>query len=408
LVDVAVRLSPVHDEAGAVVGVSALSREITVETRTRDELAASERMFRARFDQVGLPQGLISLSGRLISVNDAMCRLIDRRRDELEGAPLSAFHHPDDTAAGDERIAAMLRGDANAGTWERVLRARDGSAIPVLIHATVVTDTDGTPYGVATFLHDLRDLRTAEQALRASEARYRAITETAQEGIWAMNRSAWTLYANQKLADILGVPIDEFYRRPVPELVGPNNARFIAERIRTRAERGAEEYELPYPHPDGGMRMLRVSASPLHDDTGEPGSLAMISDVTSARRAERELQQRALRDELTGMANRALLTDRLERAISRGERSGSPVTVMMVDLDQFKLINDTWGHDAGDQLLVRVAQRLATAVRAEDTVARFGGDGFVVVCEDTCEDRGAPGTHPTTRGDWVGATGSHI
>ncbi|GAA1822898.1 PAS domain S-box protein [Planosporangium flavigriseum] len=513
LIDVALRVSPVRDESGTIVGMSSVARDVTAETHAKAELEASERLQRARFEQVRLPQALISMSGHLISVNDALCRLLDRRRDEMEGVALHGFHHPDDTGVGNSHIASMLRGEADSGTWERVLATRDGSAVPVLSHAAVLKDADGTPYGVATFLHDLRSLRDAEraltrtealfkalvlrasdaafvldadanltyvspaaisllgytpeamtgrlawdfihpedqpafqrvfdevattagrsvttqfrvldarggwrwmedvltnclddpdiagvisnlrdvtsrveaeQALRVSEARYRAIAETAQEGIWTTDSAGRTLYANQKLADILGIPLEEVYRRPVPDLMGAANESWIADRIRRRAERGAEEYELSYPHPDGGERVLRFSASPLRDDTGQSGSLAMIADVTSVRRAERELQQRALRDELTGLANRALLNDRLERAISRGARVSSPVTVIMVDLDQFKLINDTWGHEAGDRLLVCVGKRLVAAVRPEDTVARFGGDGFVIVCEDTDEAR---------------------
>jgi diguanylate cyclase (GGDEF)-like protein/PAS domain S-box-containing protein len=513
LVDVAVRLSPVRDEAGTIVGVSGLSRDITGELRAKEELARSERMFRARFDQVDLPQASISLSGHLISVNDALCLLLDRRRDELVGAPLHAFQHPNDTGAGDEHIAAMLRGDTDAGTWERILAARDGSAVPLLVQSAVLKDAAGTRYGVATFLHDLRSLRDAEraltrkealfealvlrgsdlalvldadakmiyvspaatallgydpgavtgrlawdfihpedidevqrvfddvattggrsdttrfrvldstgdwrwvediitnclddpdiggiisnlrdvssrveaeQALRESEARYRAIAETAQEGIWAADSTGRTLYANDKLAAILGVPLVEVYRQPPPDLLGPANSTWIAARLRDRAERGTEEYELSYPHSDGRERVLRFSTSPLRDDTGQAGSLAMIADVTGARRAERELQRRALRDELTGLANRALLNDRLERALARSARAEYPVAVVVADLDQFKLINDSWGHDAGDQILVRVAERLVAAVRAEDTVARFGGDSFVVVCEDTDEER---------------------
>jgi diguanylate cyclase (GGDEF)-like protein/PAS domain S-box-containing protein len=513
LVDVSLRLSPVRDEAGTIVGMSGLARDITAEARTRAEFAASERLFRARFDQVCLPQALMSLSGHLISVNDALCLLLDRQRDELDGAPLHTLHHPNDTGVGNEHIAAMLRGEADAGTWERILAARDGSAIPVLTQAAVLKDEDGNPYGVATFLHDLRSLRDAERALtrkealfealvlrgsdlalvldadgiliyvspaaiamlgydpgavtgrlawdfihpedlagvrrvfddvttaggrsdtsrfrvldaggnwrwvedvitnclddpdiagivsnlrdvgsrveaeRAlleSEARYRAIAETAQEGIWAVAPTGRTQYANNKLAAILGVPLGEVYRRAATDLLGPANSTLIASRMRRRAELGAEEYELSYPHPDGRARVLRFSASPLRDDTGQAGSLVMIADVTSARRAERELQRRALHDELTGLANRALLNDRLERALARSTRAEYPVAVVVADLDQFKLINESWGHDAGDQLLVCVAERLADAVRAEDTVARFGGDEFVVVCEDTDEVR---------------------
>jgi diguanylate cyclase (GGDEF)-like protein len=100
--------------------------------------------------------------------------------------------------------------------------------------------------------------------------------------------------------------------------------------------------------------------------------------------AQEELRRRALRDELTGLANRTLLGDRIDQALARAARAGnSPVAVIFADLDQFKLINDSWGHAAGDRLLVQVAKRLTDAAREADTVARFGGDEFVVVCEDT-------------------------
>ncbi|NJC74269.1 PAS domain S-box protein [Planosporangium thailandense] len=513
LVDVSLCLSPLRDEAGTIVGICGMARDITAEMRAKKDLAASERLFRARFEQTGVPQAVISGSGHLVNVNDALCRLFKRQRAELDGVPLSSFHHPNDTGAGDKHIAAMLRGEVDTASWERILAARDGSAVPVLIEAAVLKNEDGTPNGVATFLHDLRDLRAAERTLtrrealfqalilrasdialvldadanltyaspaviallgyapeqitgrsawdfvhpedlpdlrrvfdavaatggasdtilfrvldangawrwmehvltnclndpdiagiisnlrdvtarieaqrelRASEARYRAIAETAQEGIWTADPGGRTIYANDKLAEILGVPLKEIYQHPVPDLLGPGNAVLVASRRRCRAERGAEEYELSYPHPDGRDRVLRFSVSPLRDDTGQAGSLAMITDVTTARHAERELQRWALHDELTGLANRALLADRLEQAVARGTRTERPVAVIIADLDQFKLINDTWGHDAGDQLLKCVGQRLVAAVRAEDTVARFGGDSFVVVGEDTDEVR---------------------
>jgi diguanylate cyclase (GGDEF)-like protein/PAS domain S-box-containing protein len=509
LVDVAVRLSPVRNEDGRIIGVSGMSRDITAELRAKEKVAANERLLRARFEQVRVPQGFLSLTGQMMSVNDAMCDLVGRHRDELEGRQLSDFLYPSDPGEGDDQVAAMFRGEVEAATWERIIAAPDGSAIPMLVQGAVLRDADGAPTAIATFAHDLRGLRDAERALtrkealfealvlragdvalvldgagnmtyvspaaiamlgydpqevtgrlawdfihpedlpgvqrvfgeviamggrsevsvfrvrdstgtwrwiedvitnclddpdiggiisnlrdvtarveaeralHVSEARHRAIADTAQEGIWAADPAGRTVYANDKLADILGVPLDEIYQRRSPDVIGPANDAWIEARLTDCAQRGAEEYDLCYPHPDGRERVLRFSTSPLRDDVGHAGSLAMIADVTSARRAERELQRRALRDELTGLANRALLMDRLEHAVARSTRADHPVAVVVADLDQFKLINDSWGHDAGDRILVQVAERLTAAVRAEDTVARFGGDEFVVVCEDT-------------------------
>jgi diguanylate cyclase (GGDEF)-like protein len=107
----------------------------------------------------------------------------------------------------------------------------------------------------------------------------------------------------------------------------------------------------------------------------------MVSDVTEARQVERELRRAALHDSLTGLPNRALFLDRLDQALRRGHRTA----VLFLDLDHFKLVNDTLGHDVGDELLVAVAQRLSAGVRLQDTVARFGGDEFVVLAEDVDE-----------------------
>ena len=122
------------------------------------------------------------------------------------------------------------------------------------------------------------------------------------------------------------------------------------------------------------------------DDPDIGGIVCNGRDVTARVEAEEELRRRALRDELTGLANRTLLDDRIGQALARRARGEQcPVAVIFADLDQFKLINDSWGHDAGDRLLVQVAGRFSATVRPSDTVARFGGDEFVIVCEDTDE-----------------------
>jgi diguanylate cyclase (GGDEF)-like protein/PAS domain S-box-containing protein len=231
----------------------------------------------------------------------------------------------------------------------------------------------------------------ADRALGASEARYRAryrvVAETADEGIWAVTLTGETLYANARTSELLG--LGEGWPRDLGALerVDPRAAAELRRRLAVRHARGPERYEITYAHPDGRERCLRVSAAPLRQaDDGVEGSLGMISDITAVREAEQELREAALRDSLTGLPNRPLLTDRLTHALAR---PGSVTSVLLIDLDDFKLVNDSRGHDVGDQLLVAVAARLTATARPHDTVARFGGDEFVVVCEQASGSQAA-------------------
>jgi diguanylate cyclase (GGDEF)-like protein len=135
---------------------------------------------------------------------------------------------------------------------------------------------------------------------------------------------------------------------------------------------------------DGSTFPADISLAPL-EIAGEPFVVATVADETEHRRSSEELFHRAVHDPLTGLANRVLLVDRLIQALARADRRARDVGVLYVDLDGFKAVNDTWHHAVGDEVLRIAADRLAQVVRPEDTVARFGGDEFVVLCEELAD-----------------------
>jgi diguanylate cyclase (GGDEF)-like protein/PAS domain S-box-containing protein len=212
----------------------------------------------------------------------------------------------------------------------------------------------------------------------------RAIAETALEGILAVSPEGDVLFATRRLAEILGQPMDEVYSRGAQAVFAPTEAALAARRLLRRSSAaGPERSDLLYPHPDGTERVLHVSAGGLSTADGKPlGALAMVSDVTEQRAAEETLRRQATHDALTGLPNRLLFVDRLETAAARQERAeGAGIAVLFLDLDDFKEVNDTHGHETGDRVLAAVADRVARAVRSADTVARLGGDEFAVICE---------------------------
>lgn len=283
--------------------------------------------------------------------------------------------HPADVPRVAEVLQRVL---AEPRRTERfVLRLRDSEGRWRWTEETVTNCLDDPDIrGLVANLRDITEQVQTEDALRLSEALHRAMVETAQEGILAMAPDGTTTFANETAAQILGRSLDEMYGGDTLALLGLPGW-----------ECGSGRFEVTYRHPDGRERILEGTVSPLNSPAPEPlGSLVMVSDVTEARRVELTLRRQALHDSLTGLPNRYLFLDRLETAAARQQRSeGRGTAVLYLDLDGFKPVNDGHGHDVGDGLLQEVAERLAGAVRATDTVGRLGGDEFAIICEDTDE-----------------------
>jgi diguanylate cyclase (GGDEF)-like protein len=185
---------------------------------------------------------------------------------------------------------------------------------------------------------------------------------------------------------LLGYTLEGVYEMRHFEVADDAARAELRLRAHTRQAEGAGCYELPYVRPDGTTVVLRISASPLYEDGKHLGSFAMVADVTAERDAERELRKRATTDSLTGLVNRPYLLEKLQQELDRAaEVRGRSVAVLVADIDQFKLVNDTLGHAAGDELLIEVSRRWEAALRPTDVLARFGGDEFVVLCEDAQE-----------------------
>jgi diguanylate cyclase (GGDEF)-like protein/PAS domain S-box-containing protein len=228
---------------------------------------------------------------------------------------------------------------------------------------------------------DVAERGALEEALRDSEALHRSNEETDQEGIWLMDDTGQSLFANSSLATILGRSPEQIEQLNVFEVVDPEARAEAGRRLRSRRFAGHELYEIRFVRGDGDRRWASVSASPLVVKGEYVGSLLMVSDITERKRIDAELERRAMYDDLTGLPNRALLHDRLRQALSRREAAHF-VGVFFIDLDDFKEVNDSYGHAAGDEALRLVGNRLRTLVRDEDTLARMAGDEFVIVVPD--------------------------
>lgn len=228
-------------------------------------------------------------------------------------------------------------------------------------------------------------------SLEKSEARFRSVVQKSSDMVCIVNDSGRIQYASPAVETVLGYSAAELLGRPIAEYIHPDDVsgeeggfrRFVA-------STGGKRLSLfRVLHCDGGVRSVEVAVNDLLEDHAVQGVVFNLRDVTDRVALEEQLKYQAFHDPLTGLANRALLRNRAGQALVRANSRGMRVALFLLDLDGFKLVNDTLGHGAGDRLLVAVGGRLVAALRPGDTVARLGGDEFAMLVEETEEQTAA-------------------
>lgn len=232
--------------------------------------------------------------------------------------------------------------------------------------------------------------QSAQQALLASEQRSRQIIDSAADAFIGMDAQGFITAWNLAAEVVFGWSLAEALGRSVSETIVPSQhreahqqglARFLAH---GKARVLGQRLELPALHRDGREFPIEITLWSLEEHESW-SFFAFAHDISERKAAEQGLEHRALHDALTGLPNRALVLERLQMCLSKSEEHSVGVTVLFIDLDYFKRINDSFGHDAGDQVLITVAQRLQRAMRQHDIVARLAGDEFVIICPEVAD-----------------------
>jgi diguanylate cyclase (GGDEF)-like protein/PAS domain S-box-containing protein len=229
----------------------------------------------------------------------------------------------------------------------------------------------------------------ADQSARQTGERFRVAFDSGIFGMSMMEPGGRFLRVNRALCELLGYTEQELLRRTFADVIYPEDVDRMMSELQALLDGAVEVHETEerYRHRDGSVVWVQLGIKPVRDEQDRVEYfLCQISDITARKRFEQELAHWALHDALTGLPNRRLFSDRVAHHVARLKRHPRPLAVLFVDLDRFKLVNDTMGHAIGDAVLVDAAGRLTEAVRTEDTVARFGGDEFTIVCEDADED----------------------
>jgi diguanylate cyclase (GGDEF)-like protein/PAS domain S-box-containing protein len=371
----------VYDESGGVVAVEGLIYDVTEREQAEERLKEAEERYRTLVERVPAivyvqEPGEPSRTTYVSPQNEA---ILGYSPEECIADPdhWVKIMHPDDR----ERVLAEDRrtndcGDSFATEYRQF--ARDGRLVWLRDEATLVRGEGGEPLywlGVQT---DVTERKEAEEAVRRSEERLRSLADAAFEGI-LISDAGEILEANRALTDMFGYSLAELVGRSALEFVAPEHRDLVRRKIASGAE---EPYEVIGVRKDGTRLDLEVRGR-TYSYRGRDVRVTAVRDVTERKALEDRLRYQAYYDALTGLPNRQLFLDRLGRALARTRRRRDRrVALLFMDLDGFKVINDSLGHEVGDLLLVAVAARLKGCLRPEDTLARFGGDEFVVLVED--------------------------
>lgn len=309
------------------------------------------------------PDGIVvHQQGRVVYANPASLRFVGATSpDEVVGEAIVDFIHPSSRPALMARITALAAGGAASEPSEATMLRLDGSSL-VVESTSVRTSWRGEP-AYQVIMRDVSERHAAETAIRYQAA----LVRQASDGIVAVDAAGNVTSWNPAAEVIYGRTVAEVVNRPLSEVMGE-----ALPQPGTRAE-------AVHHRRDGSTVDVAVSVDNLIDSHGElAGSVIMCSDITERKRRASALWHEARHDGLTGVANRTLVLERLEASLLAMNETDT-VVVVFLDLDHFKVVNDSLGHGAGDAVLRIVADRLCAATRGDDTVARLGGDEFVVV-----------------------------
>jgi diguanylate cyclase (GGDEF)-like protein/PAS domain S-box-containing protein len=376
-VDVLAASSFLRDHHGTPAGVVYVASDFTERKRAEQTLRESEERHRTLFENAHDLVYTHDLQGRLTSINPAGERITGYTRAELIGKSIQDLVVPEHLQYGLAQTQKKLAGEVESTFYELDLRARDGRRVSLELSSRLI-HRNGQPIGVQGIARDVTERK-------ANEARYRLLFERNLAGVFRTGADGRILDCNEACARIFGYESrDEFLAADASDFYFDESERDRVVQM-LRDQKQIPNLELRLRRRDGSTLWALENVALLDSDILE----GTIIDITDRKHAHEQMEYQAYHDALTGLPNRLLFRDRISVALAHSKRSTRCSAVMFLDLDQFKLVNDTLGHTVGDRLLQVIGARIVTCVRAEDTVARMGGDEFTILLADLVDRRGA-------------------
>ena len=313
-----------------------------------------------------------------LRINSHLCKMLEYSEQELRSMTWPQLTHPDDLASDTEQFTLLLANDIQHYSIEKRFISRTGKIIPTIASVQCIRQPNGQVDYVTSMIQDITERKQAEDALRIA-----AIAFESQEGMVVTDANNVILRVNKAFTTITGYDAEEVIgHNPRILSSGRYDAAFYKAMWKAINTSDYWEGELWNKRKNDAVYPEKLTITAVKDSAGSiTNYVATITDITLSKQAEQEIEELAYYDPLTHLPNRRLMLDRIQHAMAVSARSGKEGAIFFLDLDHFKTINDTLGHDIGDLLLQQVAERLTSCIREGDTVSRFGGDEFVVLLE---------------------------
>jgi diguanylate cyclase (GGDEF)-like protein/PAS domain S-box-containing protein len=390
-----IHAAPLRNMATGHTMMLGIAQDITGRKQSELKLRDSEERYRATFEQAGVGIVHTSFDGRFMRCNARFAEIVGYPIEEIPGLTFQQITFPGDLGESTGMGQPVLEGAIASASWEKRYVRRDGSVVWGRVTVSLQRDGQGRPLHFIAMLHDINAhkiaeerLAAAQEALRASEVRYRTAFQLSLDSV-NINRldDGTFIDVNETFLRITGFTREEVIGRTTVELgtwVDPRDRTQLREMLQQNGN--CRDWEVPIRKKNGEVFWILLSASLIELD-GVCCVLSVARDTSDTRAAAEEIKNLAFFDVLTRLPNRRLLLDQLHSTAA--SRSHHKRALLYVDLDNFKALNETLGHEIGDSLLQEAARRFSSCVRESDTVARLGADEFAILLDnlsDTAEE----------------------
>jgi len=375
-----VDLLPVRDENEEIFAGMVLWQDITERKRAVEDLQESEIRYRNLFENANDIIYVHDLDGNYVSINHAAEKVFGYTCEEVLSMNMSDVAAPEHVETLRNNLLKKIRGGAKQTAYEVDCLSKDGTRITLEVNSTVIMK-DGELTAVQGIARDITDRKQTESALKESESRFRDLFENANDLIYTHDLEGNFTSLNRAGELITGYSREEALGMRISKVVAPEYIEYAHQMtMRKLGGHVPSSYELEIIAKDGHRVMLELSTRLICKNDRPVGVQGIGRDITSRRQAEERLIHNALHDSLTDLPNRTAFMRHLQGAVDQTNADPDfKFAVLFLDLDRFKIINDSLGHVIGDKLLVGIAKRLMTCVRPGDIVARFGGDEFTIL-----------------------------